>query len=40
MKDSKFVFCAMDQVMEPMLAKAQSEGLEIDTIIHKVIWNG
>ena len=29
----------MDQVIEPMLGMALSEGLEINTIIHKVIWN-
>ena len=36
-KDNKFVFCAMDEVMGPMLEKARSEGLQITTVIHKVI---
>ena len=36
-KDNKFVYCAMDEVMEPMLARARSEGLDITTVIIKVI---
>ena len=36
-KDNKFVYCAMDEVMEPMLARARSEGLEITDVIIKVI---
>ena len=37
-KDNKFVYCAMEEVMEPMLARARSVGPDITTVIIKVIF--
>ena len=35
-KDNKFVACAFESVLDRSLEKARSEGLRINTIIHKV----
>ena len=35
-KDNKFIFCALQEVIKSSIQKAQDKGIRIDHIIHKV----
>ena len=36
-KDNKFVSCAIDEVLTQRLEKARTDGLQITTVVHKVL---
>ena len=36
MKDNKFVFCALEQILKSVLSKAEAAGVQIKVVIHKV----